>query len=75
MPSNLFVHRYPADIQAFSRSGLNGTWQKELSGKRMKLKLPDTWDRLLSQEGNKAATWEKLIGREPLKSIRLIRSD
>lgn len=28
----------------------------------MKLKEPETWERLLSQEGNKAATWEKLIG-------------
>lgn len=28
----------------------------------MKLKQPDTWECKLSQEGNKAATWEKLIG-------------
>lgn len=28
----------------------------------MTLKEPETWERLLSREGNKAATWEKLIG-------------
>ncbi|XP_041946088.1 telomerase protein component 1 [Alosa sapidissima] len=66
--------RYPADMQAFSRSGLNGTWQKELSGKRMKLKQPDTWDRLLSQEGNKAATWEKLIDSKSLPFMAMLRN-
>ncbi|XP_062386572.1 telomerase protein component 1-like [Sardina pilchardus] len=66
--------RYPADMQAFSRSGLNGTWQKELSGKRMKLKQPNTWDRLVSQEGNKAATWEKLIDSKSLPFMAMLRN-
>lgn len=59
----LFVFsRYPSDIKAFTRSGMRGTWERERAGKRMKLKEPETWERLLSQGGNKASTWEKLIG-------------
>lgn len=58
----LFLYRYPEDVQAFSRSGLRGAWQSERTGKRMKLKQPDTWERCLSQQGNKASTWEGLIG-------------
>lgn len=54
--------RYPSDIKAFTRSGMKGTWERERAGKRMKLKEPETWERLLSQEGNKASTWERLIG-------------
>uniref|UniRef100_A0A4W5JTH8 TROVE domain-containing protein n=1 Tax=Hucho hucho TaxID=62062 RepID=A0A4W5JTH8_9TELE len=54
--------RYPGDPKAFSRSGLSGVWDRERAGQRMKLKQPDTWERTLSQEGNKASTWEKLIG-------------
>lgn len=54
--------RYPADVKAFTRSGIKGVWEREKAGKRMKLQEPETWERLLSREGNKAATWEKLIG-------------
>lgn len=57
-----FLCRYPADQKAFTFSGLKGDWDRERAGQRMKLKDAETWERLLSQEGNKAATWEKLIG-------------
>ncbi|KAM7405298.1 hypothetical protein PAMP_012571 [Pampus punctatissimus] len=53
--------KYPADLKAFNLSGMNGVWDKNRAGQRMKLKEPETWERLLSQEGNNAATWEKLI--------------
>ncbi|KAL2082053.1 hypothetical protein ACEWY4_021871 [Coilia grayii] len=66
--------RYPDNAQAFSRSGLDGTWQKDLAGKRMKLKQPETWDRLLSQQGNKAATWEKLIDGKSLPFMAMLRN-
>lgn len=56
------VHRYPPDARRFNRSGLKGSWDQERAGKRMKLKEPETWERLLSLEGNKAATWQKLLG-------------
>lgn len=61
---SVFACRYPSDPKAFSHSGLSGVWERERAGKPMKLKQPDTWECKLSQEGNKAATWEKLIGVE-----------
>ncbi|KAM7379694.1 hypothetical protein PAMP_005228 [Pampus punctatissimus] len=61
--------KYPADVKAFSRSGMKGVWERERAGQRMKLKQPETWERLLSREGNKAATWEKLIGLLNNKSL------
>lgn len=54
-------HRYPADLKSFTHSGMKGVWDRERAGQRMKLKEPE-WKRLLSLQGNKAATWEKLIG-------------
>lgn len=54
--------RYPADPKMFTRSGMKGVWERERAGQRMKLKQPETWERLVSLEGNNAATWEKLIG-------------
>lgn len=54
--------RYPADLKTFTRSGIKGGFDRERAGQRMKLKQPETWERLLSQEGNTAATWQKLIG-------------
>ena len=58
--------RYPADLKAFNHSGMQGVWERERAGQRMKLKEPETWERLVSAEGNKAATWEKLIGSQKI---------
>ncbi|XP_051989952.1 telomerase protein component 1 isoform X1 [Xyrauchen texanus] len=66
--------KYPSDLKAFSRSGLSGVWDRERAGTRMKLKQPDTWERKLSQEGNKAATWEKLIDRRSLPFMAMLRN-
>ncbi|MEQ2200491.1 hypothetical protein XENOCAPTIV_030192 [Xenoophorus captivus] len=57
------VDKYPSDVKAFTHSGIKGVWDPDRAGQRMKLKEPQTWERLLSLEGNKAATWEKLIGK------------
>lgn len=57
-----FHLRYPSNIKEFTHSGIKGTWDPDRSGQRMKLKEPETWENLLSKEGNKASTWEKLIG-------------
>ena len=54
--------RYPASAKQFIHSGLKGEWDRKKAGLRMKLEQPVTWERLLSQQGNKAATWEQLIG-------------
>ncbi|KAK6310921.1 hypothetical protein J4Q44_G00189760 [Coregonus suidteri] len=66
--------RYPGDPKAFSRSGLSGVWDRERAGQRMKLKQPDTWERKLSQEGNKASTWEKLIDSNSLPFMAMLRN-
>lgn len=57
--------RYPADAKTFTRSGMKGAWERERAGQRMKLPQPETWERLLSLEGNSSTTWEKLIGSHP----------
>ncbi|XP_026169954.1 telomerase protein component 1 [Mastacembelus armatus] len=66
--------KYPADLKAFTQSGMKGVWDRERAGKRMKLKEPQTWERLLSMEGNKAATWEKLIDNKSLPFMAMLRN-
>ncbi|KAM3604040.1 uncharacterized protein V6R79_005607 [Siganus canaliculatus] len=66
--------KYPADMKTFTHSGLKGEWKRERAGKRMKLKEPETWERLLSLEGNKAATWEKLIDNKSLPFMAMLRN-
>ncbi|XP_037131488.1 telomerase protein component 1 isoform X2 [Syngnathus acus] len=66
--------KYPADQKAFNRSGLKGYWDRDRAGQRMKLKDAETWERLLSQEGNKAATWEKLIDNNSLPFMAMLRN-
>ncbi|XP_067330344.1 telomerase protein component 1 isoform X2 [Channa argus] len=66
--------KYPADQETFTHSGLKGVWDRERAGQRMKVKEPETWYRLLSLEGNKAATWEKLIDRESLPFMVMLRN-
>ncbi|CAN9503016.1 unnamed protein product [Ophioblennius macclurei] len=66
--------KYPSDIRAFNRSGLKGEWDPDKAGQRMKLQEPQTWERLLSLEGNKAATWEKLIDNKSLPFMAMLRN-
>ncbi|KAG9331111.1 hypothetical protein JZ751_020245, partial [Albula glossodonta] len=70
----LLGKRYPGDVHMFSRSGLKGAWQRERAGQRMKLQQPDTWERVLSQQGNKASTWEGLIDRRALPFMAMLRN-
>ena len=35
---------------------------QERAGKRMKLKTPETWETQVSLKGNKATTWQDLLG-------------
>lgn len=37
---------------------------QDLAGKRMKLKVPETWETQVSSRGNKAEVWQDLIGNE-----------
>ncbi|XP_047446201.1 telomerase protein component 1 isoform X2 [Mugil cephalus] len=66
--------KYPADMKAFTRSGIKGAWDRDRAGQRMRLKEPQTWERLLSLEGNKAATWEKLIDGKSLPFMAMLRN-
>ncbi|KAJ3595051.1 hypothetical protein NHX12_004356 [Muraenolepis orangiensis] len=66
--------KYPADARQFLHSGLSGEWDRERAGQRMKLQQPETWERLLSQQGNKAATWERLIDNKSLPFMAMLRN-
>ncbi|XP_053293523.1 telomerase protein component 1 isoform X3 [Pleuronectes platessa] len=66
--------KYPADLKAFNHSGMEGVWERERAGQRMKLKEPETWERLVSAEGNKAATWEKLLDNNSLPFMAMLRN-
>ncbi|MEE6504494.1 hypothetical protein FKM82_005202 [Ascaphus truei] len=66
--------RYPPDLSSFSRSGLEGPWQSHLSGKRMKLKQPETWERELSRRGNTAPVWEGLLDSHQVPFMALLRN-
>ncbi|XP_068604898.1 telomerase protein component 1 [Brachionichthys hirsutus] len=66
--------KYPTDLKTFTHSGMKGAWDRERAGQRMKLKEPETWERLLSREGNKAATWEKLIDNRSLPFMAMLRN-
>ncbi|CAL8343221.1 unnamed protein product [Merluccius merluccius] len=66
--------KYPADVKQFIHSGLSGEWDRKRAGQRMKLRQPETWERLLSQQGNKAATWEQLIDNKSLPFMAMLRN-
>ncbi|MBN3316831.1 TEP1 protein, partial [Atractosteus spatula] len=70
----LLGRKYPSSLQAFSRSGLSGSWDSQRSGKRMKLSQPETWERQLSLLGNKARTWEQLIDNKALPFMAMLRN-
>ncbi|XP_074091083.1 telomerase protein component 1 isoform X1 [Macrotis lagotis] len=66
--------RYPSDLQSFSRSRLPGPWDASRAGTRMKLPQPETWERVLSQKGNKASVWEGLIDSGKLPYMAMLRN-
>ncbi|XP_040825708.1 telomerase protein component 1 [Ochotona curzoniae] len=66
--------RYPSTLQLFSRSRLPGPWDSSRAGKRMKLSVPETWERELSLQGNKASVWEKLIDDGKLPYMAMLRN-
>ncbi|CAH2294814.1 telomerase component 1 [Pelobates cultripes] len=66
--------KYPKDLESFSRSGLEGPWQPQLAGCRMKLKQPETWERELSQKGNTGPVWEMLLDNNQVPFMALLRN-
>lgn len=70
----LLGKKYPATLDQFRLSGLPGEFNSDLAGKRMKLPVPETWETLLSQKGNKAETWEELIEHKKLPFMAMLRN-
>jgi len=66
--------KYPISEETFKKTGLNGTWNPSLSGKRMKLPTPETWETLLSAKGNKHSTWQELIDHKKLPFMAMLRN-
>ncbi|XP_066579082.1 telomerase protein component 1-like [Amia ocellicauda] len=66
--------KYPSDYHSFSRSGLPGAWVPQRAEQRMKLTVPQTWERMLSLKGNKAQTWEQLIDNQSLPFMAMLRN-
>jgi len=63
MVMKLLGAKYPSSQEDFKKSNLSGEWEPSLSGQRMKIKTPETWNVLLSQMGNTHEAWEHLLDR------------
>jgi len=70
----LIGKKYPEDHEEFRRSKLQGVWDQEQAGKRMKLPTPETWETQVSSKGNKASTWEELIDHKKLPFMAMLRN-
>ena len=70
----LIGKKYPEDRDEFRRSKLQGVWDEERAGKRMKLPTPETWETQVSSKGNKASTWEALIDHKKLPFMAMLRN-
>eukprot|EP01116_Phalansterium_solitarium_P003945 TRINITY_DN1478_c0_g2_i3.p1 TRINITY_DN1478_c0_g2~~TRINITY_DN1478_c0_g2_i3.p1 ORF type:complete len:2362 (+),score=859.43 TRINITY_DN1478_c0_g2_i3:58-7143(+) len=70
----LLGKKYPMTLDEFRRHKLPGTFDPKLSGKRMKLPLPETWETLLSAQGNRAGTWEELLDHNKLPFMAMLRN-
>eukprot|EP01129_Flabellula_baltica_P005804 TRINITY_DN2127_c0_g1_i1.p1 TRINITY_DN2127_c0_g1~~TRINITY_DN2127_c0_g1_i1.p1 ORF type:complete len:2266 (+),score=515.97 TRINITY_DN2127_c0_g1_i1:47-6844(+) len=66
--------KYPLNDREFRSSGLSGSFEAEKAGSRMKLPVPETWETLLSEKGNKASTWEELIEHKKLPFMAMLRN-
>ena len=58
-----YSHRYPSTLDEFYKARLPGMFEEERADKRMKLPTPETWETQVSLKGNKASTWQDLIGQ------------
>ena len=59
---SVILNRYPLTPDEFYKSRLPGVWEEERAGRRMKLPTPETWETQVSLRGNKAETWQDLLG-------------
>ncbi|XP_069796907.1 telomerase protein component 1 isoform X3 [Narcine bancroftii] len=70
----LLGRRYPCDLQSFAKARLPGPWDSQRAGTRMKLPVPDTWERELCLHGNSARCWERLIDNQKLPFMAALRN-
>ncbi|CAG0884774.1 unnamed protein product [Darwinula stevensoni] len=71
---SLLGKRYPESVKRFMQSGLPGHFDEQMSGKRMKLSVPETWETQVSLKGNKASIWEALIDAKKLPFVAMLRN-
>lgn len=70
----LLGKRYPRNAEEFRKAGLPGHFDVNLASTRIKLPVPETWETMLSEKGNKASTWESLIDHKKLPFMAMLRN-
>jgi len=70
----LLGKRYPRSMEEFRAAGLPGNFDPNLASTRIKLPVPETWETMLSEKGNKASTWESLIDHKKLPFMAMLRN-
>ena len=70
----LLGKRYPTTLEEFRSAGLPGNFDPNLASTRIKLPVPETWETMLSEKGNKASTWESLIDHKKLPFMAMLRN-
>ena len=74
--ASILGRKYPITAEAFAESPLsiNGEFNPELAGKRMKIPTPETWETILSKKGNNTACWESLIKTNKLPIMAMVKN-
>ena len=71
---SLLGKKYPESYEEFMQSKLPGEFESDRAGKRMKLPIPETWEKQISMHGNKASVWEQLIDHKKLPYMAMLRN-
>jgi len=66
--------KYPETSKDYIYLELEGKFEPEKAGKRMRLPIPETWETLVSEKGNKASSWEELIEHNKLPFMAMLRN-
>ena len=66
--------KYPESEESFKNTRLDGFFDPQLAGQRMRLKTAYTWETELSKMGNVAAAWEGLISSRKLPYMAGLRN-
>ncbi|EGG17145.1 WD40 repeat-containing protein [Cavenderia fasciculata] len=66
--------KYPLTYEDYQKTKLPGDFEAERAGTRMKLPIPETWETMLSEKGNKSTTWTELIDANKLPFMAMLRN-